>query len=76
MRVLDFSELVMTSHYLSQKGQDLWEDDRHRMLDVGQRRRVLVVALLPDVERLEQRGHQLQVEDGLGFALLVALDSV
>ena len=46
------------------------------LLHSGRGDRVLVVALLPDVERLEQRRHQLQVEDGLGFALLATLDTV
>ncbi len=38
--------------------------------------RILVIMLGLDVERLEERGDQLQVEDRFGLCLLVALDYV
>ncbi len=40
------------------------------MLETGRRSRIFVFVLRLDVEGLEQRRHQLQVKDGLGFGLL------
>ncbi len=58
------------------------ENEGDRVLETGNVRRqsrsrvVLVIVLGLDVERLEERGDQLQVEDRFGLCLLVALNYV
>jgi len=61
---------------LLQQWQNLGKDERNRMLRSAGSGNVFVVSFLLDLQRLEQGRYQLEVENGLGFALLAALDAV